>query len=93
MKGQEWTLIPDIVKAWNNIIADEKGIPGGKTQQNRVRSQRVDSLLLFAPLGSAYEVTAKGMRLYPLEGPRTASSNVARAAGGADIVAQMRARL
>ncbi|KAK9893391.1 NAD(P)-binding protein [Cystobasidium minutum MCA 4210] len=71
MQGQEWTLIPDIVKAWNNIIADEEGIPGG----------------------TAYEVTARGMRVYPLEGPRTFSTNVARAAGGAEIVKLMRSKL
>lgn len=39
MQGQEWTLIPDIVKAWNNIIADEEGIPGGK-QGNEI-SRRI----------------------------------------------------
>lgn len=71
MQGQEWTPIPDIVQAWNNIIADEEGISGG----------------------TAYEVTARGMRIYPLEGPRTVSTNVARAAGGDEIVRRMRARL
>lgn len=26
---QPWTPIPDIVQAWNEIISDEDGIPGG----------------------------------------------------------------
>lgn len=49
--------------------------------------------LAHLSIGTAYEVTARGMRVYPLEGPRTISTNVARAAGGADIVKLMKARL
>lgn len=43
--------------------------------------------------GSALEVTALGRRIYPLEGPRTASSNKTRTAGGDAIVNKMRAKL
>ena len=68
MQGQEWTLIPDIVKAWNNIITDEKGIPGGEGKVCAVQIPNFNAIILSRDCVRGY--SSRHARVF-LGGPPT----------------------
>jgi NAD(P)-dependent dehydrogenase (short-subunit alcohol dehydrogenase family) len=91
-------LEPGVIKTsfWNQIGIDPATMQGQEWTSIADIVKAWDDIITDEariPGGSAYEVTARGRRIYPLEGPRTVSTNVARAAGGTEIIANMRARL